>query len=118
MKFDLERVLLNVRGAATEDLLNRITAFRAGMEPEAIPLIEAELRERGVSRQVIDAHEARCLEECIVLEDGIAAKCSFCQQPAVARGWDWHRVFGILPVIPRSFYFCRDHEPRSSETGG
>ncbi len=44
---DTQRLLLNVRQATDEDLLNRVTVYRAGMEPEALVVIEEELAQRG-----------------------------------------------------------------------
>ena len=59
LAFDRDSVLANVRQADTEDLLNRITAYRDGMEPEAVAMIEEELRERGVTAAEIAAHHER-----------------------------------------------------------
>src|SRR5258708_7816623 len=56
MELNLDRVRENVRQADTEDLLDRATVYRDGMEPEAILLIEAELRARGVTEADILAH--------------------------------------------------------------
>jgi hypothetical protein len=115
LPFDRERVLANVRNADTEDLFERVTAYRAGMEPEAIEIIEAELLERGVTAEEIAAHEERWQQEGIVLEDGVVAKCSFCRRPAVGRSWGWHRLWGVLPLFPRQMHYCTDHV---SEGGG
>ena len=49
METNLDRVRANVQAASTEDLLDRATVYREGMEPEALDLIEAELRRRGVT---------------------------------------------------------------------
>ena len=43
---DLDRVRQNIRQATTEDLLDRMTVYRAGMEEEALELIADELRSR------------------------------------------------------------------------
>ena len=110
-QFDHERVLANVRHAETEDLLDRITAYRAGMEPAAIAIIETELRDRGVTPAEIAAHDARCRQETIYLQDGTAARCHFCHNPAVAQGWGWHYLWGNVPVFPRFFRYCREHCP-------
>jgi hypothetical protein len=108
-RFDPQRVLVNVRKATTEDLLDRVTAYRAGMEPEAIDIIEAELRQRGVGTDEIEAHAERCRRETLQLPDGTAVKCTFCHRPAVARGWGWHRLWGLVPLFPRSFRYCPEH---------
>src|SRR5262245_45583073 len=113
MQVDPARVLANVREATTEDLLDRVTVYRAGMEPEAVTMIEAELEDRGVGREEIEAHRQRSAEKVIFLPDGIAAKCSVrrCYRPAVAEGWGMHRLWGLLPVFPRRFYYCEEHRP-------
>jgi hypothetical protein len=112
MFFDLQNIARNVQKATTEDLLNRVTAYRAGMEPEAIRLIEEELRRRGVTSGQIEEHAAQVREESLILEDGTAAKCSFCHNPAVGERWGWHKLFGgPIPLFPRSYRYCRDHLP-------
>ena len=35
-----------------------------------------------------------------MLPDGTAVRCSFCHRPAVAEGWGWHRLWGVLPLFP------------------
>jgi len=111
MRLDLKRVQQNVAKSETLDLLDRVTAYRQGMEPEAIILIEEELHRRGVSAQDIRAHAEHVEHGAIWLEDGTAARCSFCDRPAVARTWGWHRLYGILPVFPRIFRYCAEHRP-------
>ena len=51
--FDLNQVRQNAKAATTEDLLDRLTVYRAGMEPAAIEVIEAELDKRGIGEQVV-----------------------------------------------------------------
>jgi hypothetical protein len=108
LPFNPDRVLLNARSATTEDLLDRVTVYRAGMEPQALDIIEAELRRRGVGAEQIATH-AEQRQDSIFLEDGTAAKCSFCHRPAVAQGWAWHRLWGKFPLFPRYVRFCEDH---------
>jgi len=107
--FDSQRVLANVRSADTLDLLNRVTAYRTRTDPEAIQIIEAELRSREYGPGEIEAHAQSLASDVIFLEDGCAACCSFCRLPAVAEGWGWHRLFGRLPVFPRYLYYCKNH---------
>lgn len=109
MKFDPQQVWLNARKASTEDLLDRLTVHRAGMEPEAIDIIEAELRDRGISRENIQAHARACEEERLKLADGTSPTCRFCRRPAVVQAWGWHRLWGKVPVFPRPFYYCKVH---------
>jgi hypothetical protein len=109
LPFDRERVLVNVRKATTEDLLDRVTAYRAGMEPEAVTIIEAELRERGVSREEITAFADVCRRDALKLPDGTAVKCSHCHRPAVVESWGWHWLWGLVPIFPRHFRYCPEH---------
>jgi hypothetical protein len=111
MLFDLERVKANVRQATTEDLLDRVTVYRAGMEELALDVIENELRRRGIGGEEITAHEQRRSAETSWLPDGTAVCCSFCHRPAVAEGWGWHRLWGLLPVFPRFYHYCSEHRP-------
>jgi hypothetical protein len=109
MKFDDQKVWVNVRQASTEDLLDRLTVYRAGIEPEALAIIEEELRKRGISRDEIDAHERAQGEECLRDERGLALPCSLCRRPAVVEKWGWHRLWRRLPIFPRRFRYCRAH---------
>jgi hypothetical protein len=109
MDLNLERVAKNVRRAETEDLLDRATVYRDGMEPGALELIDAELERRGLTPWEVSQHEERRRETMIELADGTAMRCSFCDRPAVSRGWGWHRLWGLVPVFPRLFARCADH---------
>lgn len=112
MELDLERVRANVRAATTEDLLDRVTVFRAGMELEALEIIEAELADRGIDADAVAAH-AVLRRAALPLPDGTAMKCSFCHRPAVLRAWGWHHWWGLIPIFPRIFAYCDIHgEPR------
>jgi hypothetical protein len=115
LDFDVERVLANIRRSSTPDLLSRITVFREGMEPKAIQLIESELSGRGIGPEEIEAYEETLRQEMITGSDGLPVRCSFCHQPAVAQGWDWHRMWGRIPVFPRNFYYCAEHRPAGLE---
>ncbi len=110
---DLDRVRSNVRSASTEDLLDRVTVYRAGMESEALEIIREELRARDVSAAEILDHEERRSREIRLMPDGTAVRCTFCHRPAVAEGWGWHRVWGVIPIFPRFFHYCVEHLPRS-----
>jgi hypothetical protein len=114
MKLDLERVRHNVRQSSTEDLLDRLTVFGVGMEPEALRIIEEELRDRGISGAQIEAHAAARGPVVLTLADGTARSCSFCRRPAVAEGWGWHQLWGLVPVFPRYYFYCAAHQPRAS----
>lgn len=109
LEFDADRVEANARQADTEDLLDRITAYRAGMEPGAVALIEEELARRGIGSDEIEAHALQCRDECLYHADGTALMCSFCRRPAVAEGWGWHWVFELVPLLPRRLRYCAEH---------
>jgi hypothetical protein len=126
----------NARRASTDDLLDRVTVFRDGMEPEALRIIETELRARGVTANDIATHERAQADECLRAADGRCLECSFCRKPAVATGWGWLRFFwgfgfedslqgvdknvkwgwfhfpwATVPIWPRRVRFCREHLP-------
>jgi hypothetical protein len=110
LRLDLEKVRANVKQADTEDLLDRATVYRAGMEPAALEIIDAELRSRGVGEEAAAAHAAR-RGPGLADADGLPRKCEKCRQPAVVQVWAWHRLFGVLPVFPRRMAFCEVHQP-------
>jgi hypothetical protein len=112
LELNLERVQANVRKADTEDLLDRATVYRDGMEPAALELIDAELRARGVGEAEIAAHRER-RSGVVFAADGVAVKCSErrCWRPAVVRRWGWHCLWGKLPVFPRVLGYCDEHMP-------
>ena len=113
MSIDHERVRENIRQAETEDLLDRLTVYSAGMEPEALGIIEAELFSRGVTAAQIRNHEERRADEVFWQEPGLAYRCSLCERPAVTREWMWQRIFrGLLPLFPRPAYLCAMHRRR------
>ena len=101
LSFDGEKVWANARDVETEDLLDRVTAYRAGLESAAVAILEDELYRRGVTRREIDAHAEACRRECLFHPDGTALSCSYCRRPAVAQGWGWQRLFRLLPALPR-----------------
>lgn len=111
MQFDIKRVAENVRKADTEDLLDRATVYSKGMEPAAIDLIRDELDRRGVTADDILDHWESRRAVVILLDDGTALRCSFCDRPAVVRGRGWHRLWGRIPVFPRLFAYCDHHRP-------
>lgn len=111
MRPDPERIRASIRAATTEDLLDRVTIYREGMEPEALDLIEDELRQRGLTRDDIAAHERRRRESVLFDSSGIARKCHRCYRPAVVETWGWHRLWGVLPLFRRRFAWCEEHQP-------
>jgi hypothetical protein len=116
LEFDESRVLANARTAETFDLIDRVTAYRAGLEPAAIPILEDELRRRGVTPEEIAEQSEIYDRDCLRGPDGAALKCSFCRRPAVAEGWGRQTLFGIVPLLPRKVRFCKDHRPDAGFT--
>lgn len=112
MQFDLKRVAAYIRTASTEELLDRVTVYREGMEPAALDLMEMELDRRGVTRDGIADHDRARREHAIILPDGTALRCSFCDRPAVTRGRGWHKLYGRIPIFPRVFAYCSVHDRR------
>ncbi len=118
MDFDPERVRENARQSTTEDLLDRVTVFREGMEPDGLAIIEAELRGRGIGPREVDEHAARRREGNLLYRGGYPAVCSFCERPAVEERWRWafgRGRWGLFPVFrPRHYYYCAEHRPENA----
>jgi hypothetical protein len=112
LEFDADRVRANVREATTVDLLDRATVYRQGMEPEALDIIEAELRRRGVTPEQLE----RGASPAVLRDHGLPRRCSFCNRPAVERRWGWEGVhwrgFLPLPALPHRCYYCAEHSRR------
>jgi hypothetical protein len=115
MQRDLKWVRENVRQASTEDLLDRATVYREGMEPEALDLIEGELRARGMGPRQLEEHAAARAQNAVRDADGNVVRCDFCDRPAVQRRWGWRRMRGrglagvltsVLPLYRPSFVAC------------
>jgi hypothetical protein len=120
MDFAPERVKINARQSTTEDLLDRVTVYRKGMEPVAVEIIEDELRDRGLEQEQIEAH-AESRGKVIYDSNGIAVCCSFCDRPAIHQAWDWHRMLahglnGIITLVPLYrlgfISYCAVHLPK------
>ncbi len=114
MEFDLGRLMANVRAATTEDLLDRVTVYRAGLEPEALPVILEELRRRGVTPETIVEHE-ETRGEVLVDSQGVARTCARCPRPAVVCEWGFHKLFGKVPLFARPFYLCEQHRTKAED---
>jgi hypothetical protein len=113
MKLDLDKVRANVRRATTEDLLDRATLFRDGMEPEALEIIDAELRSRGVTLDAVLAHEVVRGVGLVRGPDGLPRVCAKCGRPATWRGWTWGRMWWLIPAFPRWAALCEEHRPQT-----
>ncbi len=111
MRFDREKTRQNVRAASTQDLLDRATVWRDGMEPEVLQLIETELQGRGVRPADVEAHAERRAAEAPAGAGGMRPVCHRCERPAVGRAWVWGRLWRLLPMFPRRAFVCEDHRP-------
>jgi hypothetical protein len=109
MELDLHKVAAYIRKADTEELLDRVTVYRGGMEPAAVDLMENELARRGLTPEEIAEHGRRRGESAVLLDDGTAMRCSYCDRPAVLRAWGWLRLWGRLPIFPRNLAYCEEH---------
>ncbi|WP_020471156.1 hypothetical protein [Zavarzinella formosa] len=110
MEFDPDRVRDNIRRAETSDLLDRVTVYRADLEPEALTLMMEELRARKITPEQIVLHE-QSRQEALTDDSGLVRACSFCRNPAIAEGKGWFRLFRLVPLVPRTLYFCSEHVP-------
>ncbi len=118
MALDLDSVRENARASTTQDLLDRVTVYREGMEPEAVQVIEEELRTRGIGPTEIRAHEDEYGSAVLRDENGVAYTCSYCDRPAVAQEKDLlFRMGGIFAGVPLDRVYrryCTEHRPASS----
>jgi hypothetical protein len=111
--FNNEKTLRYARHATTEELLDRVTVYREGMEPEALGLFEDELRRRGITREQREEHARQPSRQVLHGRAGLPRRCSSCERPAVAVGWGWHWLWGRLPLFPRRVAYCAEHRPKS-----
>jgi hypothetical protein len=108
MAVDLERIRQYAEKASTEELLDRVTVFRAGMEPEAIVVIETELHRRGVDQEKVAEFEQLRRRDGLIGGD-VPRTCSYCDRPAIVRAWGFARGRSLLPIIPWRFSYCEEH---------
>lgn len=111
MKIEPEKIQENIRQATTLDLLDRCTYYREGMEADALDWIERELQGRGIGASDIEAHAQQLGDRTIAIPEGGAARCSYCERPAIETVSGWHWLWGLIPILPRQFYYCPDHVP-------
>ena len=109
MELDTAAVRANAARADTEDLLDRVTVYRAGMDPVALDIIRAELAGRGLTAADEVEHALNREADAVLVRDGVAVHCTFCDKPAVRERLALHRLWGWLPVVPRRTAYCADH---------
>lgn len=110
MRLDLEKVRIYAKKADNKALIDRVTLFQSGMEPEALEIIILELTSRGISALEITEHEEKYKEKVIRGPEGMPRLCNNCPSPATAQEWGWLKVFGFVPIIPWKYLFCEDHK--------
>jgi hypothetical protein len=118
MQLDLKTVAAFVRTADTEDLLDRVTVYRDGMEPAAVDLMENELWRRGLTLDEVADHETERRERMVIRADGSPVRCSFCDRPAITKRWGWFKLWRRVPIFPRLFPRCGVHGPAAQGTDG
>jgi hypothetical protein len=106
---ELAPVRAYVATATTDELIDRVTAFRADQDDVALQLFESELQRRGVGRDAIEARKNELKETLLTRADGSALACAFCDRPAEAEVWAWHRLWGKVPLFPRPMAVCPAH---------
>ncbi|MFO0938946.1 MAG: hypothetical protein U0798_20780 [Gemmataceae bacterium] len=106
---ELERVREFSRQAETEALLDRVTAFRADHDPEAIRIFESELFRRGVDKAEIEQKSRESKGNVLTRTDGSVARCEICERPARQTVWAWYRLWGKVPLFPRPIHVCDKH---------
>ena len=111
MELDLRKVAAYVRRAETEELLDRVTVYRDGMEPAALDLMANELARRGLSPEDIAAHDRTRRETAILLRRRDGGAVQLLRAARRTRAWGWHRLWGRVPVFPRRFLYCEVHQP-------
>src|SRR5689334_17675070 len=83
LEFNRSRTDELAQQATSELLMDKITVYRAAMEPEAVDIFERELARRGVTQLQINAHDDARRRTAIMLPDGTARRCAFCERPAM-----------------------------------
>ena len=116
MDWNEQLLLENIHQSHTEDLLERVTAFRAGMEPTAIKMIERELQWRGVTAVQIHDYAEACRRECVFDENGIAKMCSSCRRPAVRGKSGAGICCSVYCRFSRAGRYCKKHDRAGTST--
>jgi hypothetical protein len=105
----------NVSRATTDDLLDRVTVNREGMEPDALDLIETELRRRGVSYAEQAAFGEARAGAVVRTANGSPRCCCKCSRVATHRQLTWLRLFKLIPFFPIRLAYCDEHLPNKPE---
>lgn len=121
MKTESGKLLAHAAQMEKEELLDRVTVFRDAMQPEAVEVMEAELARRGVGPDDIHQHLRQMKHRVIHDAHGVPAQCSFCERAAVEQREDFHKLWRLIPVAKRNWYYCERHfaekAPRRQSTG-
>jgi hypothetical protein len=92
-----------------EELLDRVTVLRDLMEPSALEIMEAELAGRGVGPDDIHQHHRQMKHRIIRDARGLPAQCSWCARAAVEQRTGLHKLFKLIPLGKRTYFFCEKH---------
>jgi len=112
MGLNLKTVAEFVRKADTEDLLDRVTVYRDGMEPAAVDLMENELWRRGVTPEELAEHDEGRRQRVVMSEEGYVLRCLYCDRPAVSRRWGLHWIGKFFKIpFPWLLSRCAFHDP-------
>jgi hypothetical protein len=109
MKYRPEKTLAEAAKADSRDLLDRVTVFREGMEPEAVEIIEAELARRGIGPDEIRQHHQQLKHRVLLRTDGLPARCALCPRAATESARGWFRLMRLIPLFPQNVYYCDEH---------
>ncbi|MSR32216.1 MAG: hypothetical protein EXR99_11990 [Gemmataceae bacterium] len=111
MRIDLNKVAGYAQNACTEELLDRVTLWRQGMEADALQILEMELAKRGITFQEVQNHAEQWSGRVARDASGLPLVCKQCPRPATVIGWSWVRILGLLPLFPRRCGYCDTHKP-------
>jgi hypothetical protein len=104
--------LRHARQASQAELLDAVTVFREALESEAVEMMEAELARRGVGPDEIHAHHRELRHRVLRDAKGLPLRCCRCDRAAVAQRPGWHKLLGLIPVLPRIYPYCEAHVPK------
>ena len=104
-----QKLLAHVQQMEQEELLDRVTVFRDAMRPDAVEVMEAELARRGVGPDEIHQHHRQIRHRVLLDSHGIPLQCSWCERAAVEKREDLHKLWRLIPVAKRVWYYCERH---------
>jgi hypothetical protein len=109
MEISPAKLLAHVGQMEQAELLDRVTVFRDALEPDAVEVMEAELARRGIGPEEIHQHYRQIKHRVLRDAHGIPAQCSWCERAAVEMREDFHKLWRLIPVAKRIWYYCERH---------